>query len=124
MNKQEEIMDIATKRGFFFPSGEIYLPKAGFWTYGHLGTLLKQNWEREWRNFFLKLDDNYYEIDDVNILPLEVFKNSGHLEHFTDPLTECKKCHFRFRADELIEDALNKAGIEDDRIKKDYFPGY
>ena len=109
MTKQEEIMDIATKRGFFFPSGEIYLPKAGFWTYGHLGTLLKQNWEREWRNFFLKLDDNYYEIDDVNILPLEVFKNSGHLEHFTDPLTECKKCHFRFRADELIEDALNKS---------------
>lgn len=109
MTKQEEITDIATKRGFFFPSSEIYTPKAGFWTYGHLGTLLKQNWEKAWRNFFLNLNENYYEIDDVSIMPLEVFKSSGHLEHFTDPLTECKKCHFRFRADELIEDELNKS---------------
>jgi len=108
MTKQEEIIYIATKRSFFFPSSEIYSPKAGFWTYGHLGTLLKQNWEKEWRNFFLNLNENYFEIEDVNILPLEVFKSSGHLEHFTDPLTECKKCHFRFRADELIEDELNK----------------
>jgi glycyl-tRNA synthetase len=106
--KNDKIMNIATKRGFFFPSAEIYGAKAGFWTYGHLGTLLKHNWENLWRSYFLGLADNYYEIEDANILPKEAFKSSGHLEHFNDPLTECRKCHFRFRADELIEDALKR----------------
>lgn len=106
--KTDKIMNIATKRGFFYPSAEIYGAKAGFWTYGHIGTLLKHNWENLWRNYFLGLADNYYEIEDCNILPKEVFKSSGHLEHFNDPLTECKKCHFRFRADELIEDILKR----------------
>ncbi len=105
--KNEKIMNIATKRGFFYPSAEIYGAKAGFWTYGHLGTLLKHNWENLWREYFLGLADNYYEIEDCNILPKEVFKSSGHLEHFNDPLTECRKCHFRFRADQLIEDETN-----------------
>jgi len=106
--KNDKIMNIATKRGFFYPSAEIYGAKAGFWTYGHLGTLLKHNWENLWRNYFLGLADNYYEIEDCNILPKEVFKSSGHLEHFNDPLAECRKCHFRFRADELIEDELKR----------------
>jgi len=113
--KQDKIMNIATKRGFFFPSGEIYASKAGFWTYGHLGTLLKRNFENLWRDYFLNLNDNYYEIEDANILTKEVFKSSGHLEHFTDPLTECKKCHFRFRADELIEDEI---GLRTDGLKE------
>ena len=105
--KLDKIMAICEKRGFFFPSAEIYGGKAGFWTYGHLGTLLKRKFENEWRNFFLNLDENFYEIEDCNLLPEQVFVSSGHLEHFRDPLTECKKCHFRFRADELIEDELN-----------------
>ena len=119
-SKSEKIMNIATKRGFFFPSGEIYSSKAGFWTYGHLGTLLKHNFENLWREYFLNLAENYYEIDDVNILSKEVFKSSGHLEHFSDPLTECKKCHFRFRADELIEDEteLNVQGLKEQELDK------
>ncbi|MEK6862971.1 MAG: glycine--tRNA ligase [Nanoarchaeota archaeon] len=114
-SKTDKIMNIATKRGFFFPSGEIYSSKAGFWTYGHLGTLLKHKFEDIWRNYFLSLDEYYYEIEDVNILAKEVFKSSGHLEHFSDPLTECKKCHFRFRADELIED---ETGLKTDGLKE------
>lgn len=104
--KTEKIMNISTKRGFFYPSAEIYGAKAGFWTYGHLGTLLKHNWENLWREYFLGLADNYYEIEDCNMMPKDVFKSSGHLDHFNDPLTECKKCKFRFRADELIEEEL------------------
>ena len=107
-SKQEQITDIATKRGFFFPSAEIYKAKAGFWTYGHLGTLMKHNWEKLWRNYFLNLAENYYEIEDVNILPEQVFHSSGHLKNFNDPLVECNSCKFRFKADELIEDKLNK----------------
>src|SRR3990167_4970840 len=86
--KSEEILNIASKRGFFFPSGEIYGAKSGFWTYGHLGTIMKHKFEDLWRNYFLKLNDNYFEIEDVNILSPDVFKNSGHLKHFHDPLEE------------------------------------
>ncbi len=107
MSKLDEINSIITKRGFFFPSAEIYGSKSGFWTYGHLGLLMKQRFENLWRNYFLSLNENYFEISDSNILPEKVFEGSGHLKHFNDPLTECKKCHFRFRADELIEDELS-----------------
>ncbi|MBU2634273.1 MAG: glycine--tRNA ligase [Nanoarchaeota archaeon] len=118
MGKGEDILNIATKRGFFFPSGEIYKEVAGFWTYGHLGTLMKRKFEDLWRDYFLKLNENFFEIEDVNILSKDVFKNSGHLDHFTDPLTECKKCHFRFRADELIEDEMdmNVGGLKEKEL--------
>mgnify|MGYP001614001791 CR=1 FL=1 len=119
-SKYEKIMDITTKRGFFYPSAEIYGAKAGFWTYGHLGTKIKHKWEGLWRKFFLSLDTNFYEIDDVNIMPKKVFESSGHLKNFTDPLTECEKCHFRFRADQLAEDELkiDVAGLREDALTK------
>ena len=88
--KSENILNIATKRGFFFPSGEIYGAKAGFWTYGHLGTIMKHKFENLWRNYFLKLNDNYFEIEGSNILGEEVFKSSGHLKHFSDPIKDEK----------------------------------
>ena len=88
--KGDDILNIATKRGFFFPSGEIYGAKAGFWTYGHLGTIMKHKFENLWRNYFLKLSENYFEIEDVNLLGEEVFKKSGHLKHFHDPLKDEK----------------------------------
>ncbi|MFH1209364.1 MAG: glycine--tRNA ligase [archaeon] len=124
MSKNEDIMNIATKRGFFFPSGEIYKEISGFWTYGHLGTLMKHKFENLWRDYFLRLNDNFFEIEDVSIMNKNVFENSGHLKHFNDPLTECKNCHFRFRADELIEDetGIKVGGLKekelDDFIQK------
>lgn len=119
-SKSEKIMDIAAKRGFFYPSAEIYNAKAGFWTYGSLGTKIKHKWENLWRNYFLSLNTNFYEIDDCNILPKKVFESSGHLENFNDPLTQCEKCQFRFRADQLIEDELNiKAeGLKEEALTK------
>ncbi len=106
-DKAEKITNIATKRGFFFPTAEIYNGPAGFWTYGHLGTIMKKKWENLWRCFFLSLNDNYYEIEGSCILPRAVFEASGHLKNFKDPVTECKKCKFKFRADQFIEDELN-----------------
>ena len=108
--KIEIINAIALKRGFYMPSAEIYGGKAdvaGLYSYGHLGKAIKTKFENLWRNFFLKLHDNFYEIEGTCILPKIVFEASGHLEHFNDPLVECLKCHFRFRADHLIEDELN-----------------
>ena len=63
-SKTEKIMVIASKRGFFYPSAEIYGAKAGFWTYGHLGTRIKHRWENLWRDAFLGLSPDYFEIDD------------------------------------------------------------
>src|SRR3989344_1138201 len=84
MNKAESILAIAMKRGFFFPTAEYYGSKAGFWTYGHLGTLMKRKWENLWRDYFLNLSPNYFEIEGNSILSEDVFKSSGHLEHFKD----------------------------------------
>ena len=105
----DKITDIAAKRGFFFPTAEIYNGSAGFWTYGHLGAMMKHRWENIWRCFFLGLNDNFFEIEGSNILPRKVFEASGHLESFNDPLIECKSCRFRFRADHFIEDEMNIA---------------
>jgi len=112
--KMELINAIALKRGFYMPSAEIYGGRAdiaGLYGYGHLGKAMKLKFENLWRNFFLKLHDNFYEIEGTCILPKQVFEASGHLEHFNDPLVECMKCHFRFRADHLIEDEL-KISVE------------
>lgn len=104
INKLDEINRIASNKGFFFQTGNIYGGKAGFYTYGHLGKALRTNWENFWRKSIIGLDDNFYEIQSNNILPEEVFKASGHIENFNDPMAECKKCHFRFRADQFLED--------------------
>ena len=119
-SRSEKIMDIVTKRGFIYPSSEIYGSKAGFWTYGSLGTKIKHKWENLWKYYFLSLNTNFYEIDDCSIMPKKVFESSGHLKNFTDPLTECEKCHFRFRADQLIEDELkiDVAGLKEDALTK------
>jgi glycyl-tRNA synthetase len=90
MSKSDEILNIATKRGFFFPSGDIYGARTGFWTYGHLGTIMKHKFENLWRDFFLNLSDDYFEIEDTNIMSEDVFKNSGHLKHFHDPMEDEK----------------------------------
>ncbi|MFH1503448.1 MAG: hypothetical protein ABIE36_02220 [Candidatus Diapherotrites archaeon] len=110
-NKIDEITRIASNKGFFFQTANIYGGKAGFYTYGHLGKALKLNWEKLWRENILALDENFYEIQSNNILPEEVFKASGHIENFNDPMIECKKCRFRFRADNLLEDkGIENAG--------------
>jgi len=103
-DKLNEINKIASTKGFFFQTANLYGGTAGFYTYGHLGKILKNNWESLWRKNILSLDENFYEIQSNNILPEEVFKASGHIENFNDPMTECKKCHFRFRADQFLED--------------------
>ena len=98
--------DIATfckKKGFMYPSSEIYGGLAGLYDYGHLGTKLKHNFENLWRNSFLSMDDNFFEIEAANIMHENVFRASGHLENFTDPIVSCSKCDFSERADHFIQ---------------------
>lgn len=98
------LMDVALRRGFFYPSSEIYGGSAGFYDFGHLGALLKRKFENVWRNYFLGLDQNFVEIEPCTIMPEAVFEGSGHLKSFNDPLTECISCHRRHKADLLLEE--------------------
>lgn len=119
VEKGDNILNIATKRGFFYPSAEIYNHKAGFWTYGHLGTLMKRKWENLWRSYFLSLHENFYEIEGSSILPKAAFEASGHVKNFNDPLIECTHCKSRVRADELLETAGKEAqGMVLDELEK------
>jgi len=104
----EKIDDIAKRRGFFWQSSEMYGGVSGLYDYAHLGTLLKRRWENLWRDFFLGLDDNFYEIETSLIMPENVFKASGHLESFVDPIVKCEKCGFTERADHIIEEELKE----------------
>ncbi|MEK6969534.1 MAG: glycine--tRNA ligase [Nanoarchaeota archaeon] len=108
VHSAQDIVVFCKKKGFIYPSSEIYGGVAGLYDYGHLGTRLKHNFENIWRNYFLGLDDNYFELETSNIMHEKVFKASGHLDNFIDPLAKCSKCDFVERADHLIEKNLAK----------------
>ncbi len=103
-----EFTAFCKKKGLFYPSSEIYGGLAGLYDYGHLGTKLKKNFENLWRNYFLGLDDNYFEIETANIMHEKVFEASGHLKNFIDPVVPCSKCAWKERADHFIQQQLQK----------------
>jgi len=111
MSSLEDFHTFLKKKGFIYPSSELYGGLAGFYDYGHLGTLLKHNFENQWRNFFLNLSDNFFEIETANIMHQNVFKASGHLDNFIDPIIKCTQCQFNDRADHFLESQL-KARFE------------
>ncbi len=104
----DKIEDIAKRRGFFWTSSEIHGGVSGLYDYAHLGTLMKRRWESLWRNYFLSLNDNFYEIEACDIMPESVFIASGHLKNFVDPIVRCKKCGNAERADHILEDVLKE----------------
>ena len=112
-----KVMNIAKKRGFLWSSFEIYSGSAGFFDYGPLGAILKSNIIEKWRKYYI-IREGFYEIESPTIMPEEALKASGHVDHFTDPMTECKECMEVYRADHIIEDVINKEveGLEDQRL--------
>ncbi len=104
-DKYDKIVDLARRRGFFWPSYEIYGGVAGFYDLGPLGTMLKVNIVNLWREYFvLKHQDFVTEIETPVIAPEVLFRASGHLDHFTDPIVECLECGRKYRADHLVEE--------------------
>lgn len=103
---QEEIVDVCLRRGIVFPTAEIYGGTAGFFEYGPVGTMIKHNIINLFRETFINSEDNVYEISGSHVLPESVFKASGHVKSFHDPLTQCNKCKSMHRADHLIEASL------------------
>lgn len=103
MELKEKIASLAKRRGFVFPSSEIYGGLANTWDFGPMGTLLKNNIRDLWVKTFVTDKDNMVMIDAASILRPEVWGASGHLAGFNEALIDCKECKNRARADHLIE---------------------
>jgi glycyl-tRNA synthetase len=108
----DAIVSLAKRRGFVFPTGEIYGGTRSAWDYGPLGVELKENVKRAWWRSMVQLRDDVVGLDSAVILPRDTWVASGHVDEFVDPLTECQSCHKRFRADQLIEEFEERKGRE------------
>ncbi|WP_100447181.1 glycine--tRNA ligase [Glycomyces xiaoerkulensis] len=102
-DRTDTLISLCKRRGFVFPSSEIYGGTRSAWDYGPLGAELKENIRREWWNAVVRSRDDVVGIDSAVVLNRQVWEASGHLKEFVDPLTECQSCHKRFRSDHLIE---------------------
>src|SRR3989338_24281 len=117
-NLMEKIISLCKRRGFVFPGSEIYGGLANSWDYGPLGVELKNNIKNLWWKRFVQQRDDMVGIDAALIMNPKVWENSGHVSTFSDPLVECKKCHNRRRADELVEDKNDYAAVEKELRRK------
>ncbi len=104
----EKIVSLCKRRGFVFQSSEIYGGQNGAWDYGPLGIELKNNVSRAWWKEMTQLHDNIVGLDAAILMHPRTWEASGHVENFTDPLVDCKKCKSRFRADHLEPENLEK----------------
>jgi glycyl-tRNA synthetase len=110
LDRVDAIVNLSKRRGFVYPSSEIYGGTRSAWDYGPLGVELKENVRRQWWLAMVQGRDDVVGLDSAVILAPQVWQASGHLDTFTDPLTECTSCHKRFREDQLIEAYENKHG--------------
>lgn len=99
--KMDKIVSLAKRRGFLYRGSEIYGGLAGTWDYGPLGVALKNNIKSLWWKMFVLNREDMYGMDAAILMNQEVWKASGHVDGFSDPLVECLKCKKRFRADNL-----------------------
>ncbi|MBT6143106.1 glycine--tRNA ligase [bacterium] len=107
-----KVVALAKRRGFVFPSCEIYGGLANTYDYGHYGTLLKENIKQLWFKRFFETRQDMYRIESSIILNSKVWEASGHIETFADVMVEDLENHKRYRADHLIEEHFSKLGQE------------
>jgi glycyl-tRNA synthetase len=100
-------MELARRRGFIWPSFEIYGGLAGFYDFGPLGSILKNKIIEKWRRLYV-LREGFFEIDSPTVLPQEVLKASGHVDHFIDAMVECGKCRSAFKATDIAKEATGQ----------------
>jgi len=108
----EKVVSLCKRRGFVFPGSEIYGGLANTWDLGPLGVELKNNIQQAWWNFFVKSRKDMVGIDAAIIMNPKVWEASGHVANFNDAQVDCKSCKKRFRADHLVEDALEDVKVE------------
>jgi glycyl-tRNA synthetase len=97
----EKIVNLSKRRGFVFPSSEIYGGFRSTYDYGPLGVLMLRNVKDAWWRAMVQLRDDVVGLDSSILMPPKVWEASGHLANFTDPLVDCRNCKERFREDQL-----------------------
>jgi len=110
----ETIVSLSKRRGFVFPSSEIYGGLGSAWDYGPLGVELANNVKRAWWRWLVYERDDIEGIDSSIILNPLVWRYSGHEATFNDPLVDCKECKSRFRADKLVEETAGEGAALSD----------
>ena len=118
----DTVVSLCKRRGFVYPSGEIYGGTRSAWDYGPLGVELKDNIKRQWWKSMVIQRDDVVGLDSSIILPRETWVASGHVATFSDPLVECLSCHKRFRADHLQEAVAEKRAARGDVVNPDDIP--
>jgi len=108
----DKLVSLCKRRGFVFQSSEIYGGLGSCWDYGPLGVELKNNIKRFWWETMTHRRDDIEGLDASILMSPKVWETSGHVDGFTDPLVDCKKCKRRFRADHLKGDKCPECGGE------------
>jgi len=101
----EKLVSLCKQYGFIYQGSEIYGGLANTWDYGPLGSELKENIKRAWKKKFIQEDKNNVGLDSAILMNPKTWEASGHIQTFSDPLIDCKKCKTRHRADKLLEEA-------------------
>jgi glycyl-tRNA synthetase len=114
-DKYEIISELAKRRGYFWPSYEIYGGVSGFLTFGPLGALFKRRIEDKFRSFYIR-PLGILEIETSVIMPGDVLEASGHVESFKEPTVECVKCQRKFRADHLLQEFGEMTDTETEKL--------
>ena len=104
-NSLDKIVSLAKRRGFVFPSSEIYDGLTAVYDYGPYGVELNNNIKQAWWKAMVQLRDDVVGLDSAIFMSPKIWEASGHVKGFSDPLTECRKCHSRLRLDTLLEEA-------------------
>ena len=107
--KMEDLVNYCKQYGFIYQGSEIYGGLANTWDYGPLGSRLKNNVKDAWRKRFIQERPNAYELDADILMHPRVWEASGHVDSFADPLTDCRHCKTRHRADNLVNDYTNSS---------------
>ncbi|MBE5907190.1 MAG: glycine--tRNA ligase, partial [Lachnospiraceae bacterium] len=111
----DKIVALAKSRGFIFPGSEIYGGLANTWDYGNLGVEFKNNVKKAWWKKFIQENPYNVGVDCAILMNPQTWVTTGHVGGFSDPLMDCKECHARFRADQLIEEFNEANGITLDK---------
>jgi len=111
VDSMEKIVNLCKGRGFIYPGSEIYGGLANTWDYGNLGVELKNNMKKAWWSRFVTGNKYNVGVDCAILMNTQTYVASGHIGSFSDPLIDCKECHERFRADNIIEGWAKENGV-------------
>ena len=108
----DKLVSLCQRRGFIFPSSDIYGGLSGCYDFGPVGVEMIRNIKDAWWRSVVRERDDVVGLDASILMNTQVWEASGHLTEFTDPLVECKGCHKRYRADDLDSDKCPECGGE------------